>query len=59
MKKRVAILAPRKGAAKILPAVRLAPGPALVILDGAGKIVGALQKKISAKAVVGLLRGRK
>ena len=54
----VPVLAPRSEAGKLLPDARLKPGPALVVLDAAGEVVGVLQQKLSADSLVALLRGR-
>ena len=54
----VPVLAPRKDAAKVVPEARLAPGPALVVLDRKGKVAGILQRKPGAKALSALLESQ-
>jgi hypothetical protein len=54
----VPILAPRAEAAKVVPGARLAPGPAIVVLDRKGKVAGVVQKKPGAKAIAALLRSQ-
>jgi hypothetical protein len=54
----VPIRIPRADAEKVLPDARLAPGPAVAVLDAEGELVGVLQRKISAGALVTLLTGK-
>jgi pimeloyl-ACP methyl ester carboxylesterase len=44
----VPILAPREEAAKLSPDAKLAPGPALVVLDAEGRLAGVQQQKLGA-----------
>ncbi len=55
----VPILAHRNQVAKVAPFLVLKSGPALVVLDEKGKVIGTLQRKISAAALISLLTARR
>ncbi len=51
----VPIMAHRKEVGKVDPNLRIKAGPALLVLDEEGKVVGVLQRRPTAKALIALL----
>jgi hypothetical protein len=54
----VPIMGHRDQVGKVDPYLKLQSGPALLVLDETGKVVGALQQKISVAALIALLTAR-
>jgi pimeloyl-ACP methyl ester carboxylesterase len=54
-KSAVPIMAHRDEAARVAPRLHLKNGPALVVLDEEGKVVGVIQRRPSAAALINLL----
>ena len=56
MKGAVPVMAPREDAGKLDPNLKLKPGPALIVLDSEGKILGVLQRRLTVGALLALLK---